>query len=71
MESALDFLDRDQLTEVLVAGGIKNYQVMDVNKKAYSEVIDTMQKESELWKLFIIFALLMLLAEVLVLRLWR
>ncbi len=70
-ESELQFLDQDQLTDGLLSGGIKNYQVLDISQTGTSEVIDTMQKESELWKLFIIFALLMLLAEVLMLRLWK
>jgi hypothetical protein len=70
-ESTLDFLDRDELINGLESSGITQFEVVDAGSQATSEVLDAMQKESELWKLFIIFALSMLLAEVLILRLWR
>jgi len=38
---------------------------------SFTKVVKALQKENELWKLFIIFALLMLLAEVLMLRYWK
>jgi hypothetical protein len=70
-ESTLDFLDRDQLVNSLKSSGISQFEVLDTGSQGTTEVLDAMQKESELWKLFIIFALSMLLAEVLILRLWR
>jgi hypothetical protein len=70
-ESSLYFLGKDELETGFQNAGIINFQVLDTDQTSASEIIDTMQKESELWKLFIIFALLMLLAEVLILRLWK
>jgi hypothetical protein len=70
-ESVMDFYTPDELIQLLGQSGLKNYQVIETAQKASSEVIGSIQKESELWKLFIIFALLFLLVEVLILRFWK
>jgi len=70
-ESQMNFLNAEQINQELKRSGIKFYQVLNSSDSNMSTVIKTMQKENNLWKLFIIFALLMLLAEILILRFWK
>lgn len=70
-ESDMDFLDEEQLTEGLVTSGLKFFKVINTTENSLTTVIKSLQKENELWKLFIIFALFMLLAEILILRFWK
>ena len=70
-ESQLDFYTADELNEQIDTEGIKNTEVLSTGSPGYMEMLNTVHKESQLWKLFIIFALLMLLSEILVLRFWK
>ncbi len=70
-ESQMVFFTKTQLIEALKNTGLKNYRVLDSMEDSFTKVVKALQKENELWKLFIIFALLMLLAEVLMLRYWK
>ncbi|NOX84931.1 MAG: hypothetical protein GXO86_03030 [Chlorobi bacterium] len=70
-ESQMIFFTKDQLDKALRETGLKNYQVVGAMENSFSKVVNTVQKENELWKLFIIFALLMLLTETLILRFWK
>ncbi len=70
-ESQLKFYTSAELNEQIDSEGIKNAEVLSEDESAYTEMLNTVHKESQLWKLFIIFALLMLLSETLVLRYWK
>jgi len=70
-ESKLDFYSKDELLKQIEDEEIVNMQVLSAGNAGYLEMLNTVEKESQLWKLFIIFALLMLLAETMVLRFWK
>jgi hypothetical protein len=70
-ESQLDFYTDDELREQIESEGLNRIQVLSAGHSGYLEMLNTVEKESQIWKLFIIFALLMLLAETLVLRFWK
>jgi len=70
-ESRLDFLSDSQLKDELSKTGLKYFQVLNSNNNTMSSMIKSIGKENELWKLFIIFALFMLLGEILILRFWK
>ncbi len=70
-ESQMDFLDSEELKDKISQSGLVNFDVLDVGNADMMEDIKTLQKENEFWKLFIIFALLMLLAEIMILRFWK
>jgi len=70
-ESQLDFYSEDELREQIESEGLRYIQVLSSGNAGYLEMLNTVEKENQLWKLFIIFALLMLLAEALVLRFWK
>jgi hypothetical protein len=70
-ESEMYFLRKDDLNDRLEKSGIANYSVTDLSTADPTELLDTLQPEEEFWKLFIIFALGMLLVEILILRFWK
>ena len=70
-ESIMEFYQPDELNDNLETSGLRFFEVLENTKDGYTEVINSLQKESELWKLFIIFALLMLLVEIVILRFWK
>ncbi len=70
-ESHLDFYSADELNEQIESEALTHVKVLSIANAGYLELLNTVHKESQLWKLFIIFALLMLLSEILVLRFWK
>jgi hypothetical protein len=70
-ESQLEFYSEDELREQIESEGLRHVQVLSAGNAGYLEMLNTVEKENQLWKLFIIFALLLLLAEILVLRFWK
>ncbi len=70
-ESVMDFYDAEGLSEALEQAPLEFVQVMKAGEEDVHEVINTTLKQPAFWKLFIIFALLILLLEVLILRLWK
>ncbi len=70
-ESLTAYYSREEIEEKLSKSNIINFQVLDDSNNTQSNVINSLQTASKLWMLFIIFALLMLLAEVLILRFWK
>lgn len=69
-ESIMEFYNKTSLEENLKLSKLKNYDILDLQTFSTEEIINSMQNESRLWLVFIIFALSFLLAEVLVLRFW-
>lgn len=70
-ESDLSCYTPRQIDSLCQLAGLPHYRIIVSNDAGYTEVINSLQKESPVWKLFIIFALLALLAEGLLLRLWN
>jgi hypothetical protein len=69
-ESDLSCYSIGQIDSLCKQAKLPNYQIIELDDINYPEVINALQKEHPIWKLFIIFALLALLAEGLLLR-WR
>ena len=70
-ESEMDFYNSDELNELCNTSKLKHFNILKTNESNYEEVINSMQKESDFWKLFIIFALSVIFMEILVLRFWK
>ncbi|MBC8319217.1 MAG: BatA domain-containing protein [Bacteroidetes bacterium] len=70
-ESEMDYFDINELTEQCKESGLKYYRILNTSDPKYTEVINALQKESDFWKLFIIFALFVILIEILILRFWK
>lgn len=70
-ESVMEFYTASELQIAMESGPLRYVQIMESDSGKVHEVINTMLKEPAFWKLFIIFALLILLTEVIILRIWK
>jgi len=70
-ESEMSFYSTSDLDSLLKSSAVQNFAVLDGKINNVHEVINQQQKGAQIWKLFIIFALLMLLTEVMILRWWK
>lgn len=70
-ESDLTYFDENGLQEKIDAAQLKNAQVVQNADRNFSEIFDEIQNGKQLWKWFLLFALLFLLAEALITRFWK
>ncbi len=70
-ESDMNFYNQEQLFEACSKSGLNYFDILNLSDPNYTEVINELQKDSDFWKLFIIFALFVLLMEILILRYWK
>jgi hypothetical protein len=70
-ESKMEFYSDEEIEKEMNDLGVKNYKIVDSENTNAVDFKDMLHKESDLWKLFVILALLMLLAEIIVLRYWK
>lgn len=70
-ESELKQYEPDELRDMLGRQGIRNVILLRDTDKPLTESISEMNQGIRLWKLFIIFALVFLAAEVALLRFWK
>ena len=71
VESRMDFADRDAIEPQLKKAGFSVAAVMDTSDFATADLVEALAHQSSQWKWFALIALLALLGEVLVLRLWK
>ena len=71
VESKMDFVDRDEVSKVFAQAGFDVAAVLDTSDFATADLVEAMAHQSSQWKLFALIALLALLGEILVLRLWK
>jgi hypothetical protein len=70
-ESQMNFLDNEELNDKLNESVIPYFDIINTDSENMLEDMKSLQQVNEFWKLFIIFALLMLLAEIVILRFWK
>jgi len=70
-ESVMDFYSMEDIENILEKSRLQHFRVMEMQSNSHEKFINSLENESRLWLLFIIFALLFLLLEILVLRLWK
>ncbi len=70
-ESDMDMLSNEQLITAIQDAGLNNFSIIQPAGRSLSNVITEMNTGVRLWKLFILLALLFLLGEVLLLRIWK
>ncbi len=68
LESRLAYLNRADLSNELTAKGYRSIQVLEATPESLSTRIQTEKTGTPLWKYFIVIALLMLLAEIALLK---
>ncbi len=70
-ESEMKYNDIDEITEMFEKSDLVYFTILNTSDPNYSEIINALQKESDFWKLFIIFALSVIFIEILILRFWK
>lgn len=70
VESGIDCFETSELKELMLQAGIGNISTSEIDKGQSLSKID-IDKPFEYWRLFVILALLFLIAEMLVLKLWK
>lgn len=69
-ESELDFLSSDELKGAMEQAGVRNFNVIDADAGNFEVALADLDSGRQFWKWFIGLALLFLVAEALVIRLW-
>jgi len=69
-ESDLSCYTLEQIDSLCRMANLPDYRIVELTEAGFPEVINALHKDRPIWKLFIIFALLALMAEGLLLR-WR
>jgi len=70
-ESELKYYSANIIEEEITKNKLKNIQIIDADTKVLAKKIEQINKGIQLWKYFIILALVLFLIEVLVLRFWK
>ncbi len=70
-ESDLHYLSANEIQSNAETSGLKNASVISNVDRNFSDIFDEIQNGKQLWKWFIIMALLFILTEVLISRFWR
>jgi hypothetical protein len=70
-ESDLSYFDEGELQNKINAAPLKNAQVVQNAERNFAEIFDEIQNGKQLWKLFILLALLFILTEVALTRFWK
>lgn len=70
-ESEMLFCDKDELYKFLKDYNLNVLAMIDYEDIKLNGVMDVVVKESVIWKIFIIIALISLLIEILILRFWK
>ncbi len=69
-ESEMNFYTVEELSEKLADRGLIEFQIMETSGKPFVQTLSEMSQGVRLWRWFVVFALIFLLSEILLLRLW-
>ncbi len=70
-ESLLDSYDKPSLEKLLADLQLESMHVIDAGSRGLDQVLHEMGMGRQLWRLFLVLALVALLAEVLIIRFWK
>jgi hypothetical protein len=70
-ESDLRYFETDELQDKIDLAQLNNAQVVQNAERNFSEIFDEIQNGKQLWKWFILLALLFILTEVAIIRFWK
>lgn len=71
LESNLEFLTIENLQKLVDDNGLKNINIIEPNEKSLTKSIQEVNDDKKLWKLFLILGLVFLLAEILIIRIFK
>ncbi len=70
-ESEMTFLEKPQIRRHIQETGLKNIALLDSEASGFARDLERISRDKPLWRYFLFLALFLLLAEALVLRLWK
>jgi hypothetical protein len=70
-ESDLNFYTPQEISDEIGKSHIKYTSVIETQSKNFTQVFNEIQHGRKLWKIFLILALLFLMAEVIIIRFWK
>ena len=70
-ESKMSFYDKEEAVKIFDDNGLNVAVAVDNDDINSSDMIEVMVKDSSLWKIFVVIALMALLIEILILRFWK
>ena len=70
-ESMMSFHDKDELAKLLKDNNLNILAMIDAEDINSENMMEMIVKDSSIWKIFIIIALISLLIEILILRFWK
>lgn len=70
-ESKMSFCDKEEVDKILKDNGINILAMLDYDKMKSENMMETIVKDTSVWKIFVIIALISLLIEILILRFWK
>ena len=70
-ESKMSFYDKEEAVKIFDDNGLNVAVAVDNDDINSSDMIEVMVKDSNLWKIFVVIALMALLIEISVLRFWK
>lgn len=70
-ESQMLFCDKDELTKLLKDNNLNILATIDYEDVKSGDIVEVVVRDSVIWKIFVIIALIALLIEILILRFWE
>lgn len=70
-ESVPEYLSTDEIQDQADANNFRQMQIIDVNVARFSETLEDLNKGKQLWKFFIMLAIIFMLCELAVIRFWK
>ena len=70
-ESEMSFFDKEGLEKILKDNKLNIFAMVDYDEVGTEDVMDIIVKDSVIWKILVIIALISLLIEILILRFWK
>lgn len=70
-ESQMLFCDKDELTKLLKDNNLNILATIDYEDVKSDDIVEVIVRDSVIWKIFVIIALIALLIEILILRFWE
>jgi hypothetical protein len=70
-ESDMNFMTQEELQKQIDEMGLKNIGIIAQNEKALTNVLQEVNDGKKLWKMFLILALVFLLSEILIIRVFK
>ena len=71
-ESDPDYYTNDEILQLVEKHGLKNIRLLPANiNELELQLEDSLKERKDMWKWFVVFALVFIVAEILVIRFWK